>query len=69
MSGGRRASRARSETIAEIKRLARQQMESDGATNLSMRAIARDLGLVSSAIYRYFPSRDELLTALIVRCL
>ena len=34
--------------------------------NLSLRAVARDLGVVSSAVYRYFASRDELLTALIV---
>jgi len=33
---------------------------------LSLRAIARDLNMASSAIYRYFPGRDELLTALIV---
>ena len=41
-------------------------MESDGAANLSLRAIARDLGMASSAIYRYFASRDELLTWLII---
>jgi AcrR family transcriptional regulator len=28
--------------------------------------VARDVGLVSSAVYRYFPSRDALLTALII---
>ena len=33
---------------------------------LSLRAVARELGMVSSAVYRYFPSRDDLLTALIV---
>ena len=38
----------------------------EGAAALSLRAIARDLGMVSSAIYRYFPSRDDLLTALII---
>jgi AcrR family transcriptional regulator len=37
-----------------------------GRGGLSLRAVARDLGLVSSALYRYFPSRDALLTALIV---
>jgi len=58
--------RARAETTAEIVRLARVQVEHDGATSLSLRAIARDLGMVSSAIYRYFASRDELLTRLIV---
>jgi AcrR family transcriptional regulator len=33
---------------------------------LSLRAVARELGMVSSAVYRYFPSRDDLLTALII---
>src|SRR6266851_4570267 len=37
-----------------------------GAGGLSLRAVAREMGMVSSAIYRYFPSRDDLLTALIV---
>lgn len=58
--------RARTELTAEIVRLARQQVEQQGAANLSLRAIARDLGMVSSAIYRYFASRDELLTRLII---
>jgi AcrR family transcriptional regulator len=58
--------RVRAELTAEIKALARQQMAAQGATSLSLRAIARDLGMVSSAVYRYFPSRDELLTALII---
>ena len=49
----------------EIKAIARQHLASDGA-NLSLRAVARDLGVVSSAIYRYFASRDDLLTALIL---
>ena len=38
----------------------------DGAAALSLRAVARDLGMVSSGIYRYVDSRDELLTRLIV---
>lgn len=58
--------RLRAENTDEIKRLAREQLASGGASGLSLRAISRDLGMVSSAIYRYFPSRDELLTALIV---
>ena len=58
--------RARVETTAEIVRLARLQVEQDGAASLSLRAIARSLGMVSSAVYRYFASRDELLTQLIV---
>jgi AcrR family transcriptional regulator len=50
---------------AEIKRIARAHLAADGP-DLSLRAVARDLGVVSSAVYRYFPSRDALLTALII---
>ncbi|WBB64982.1 TetR/AcrR family transcriptional regulator [Micromonospora sp. WMMD812] len=57
--------RVRAEMIAEIKAVARRHLATDGA-NLSLRAVSRDMGMVSSAIYRYFPSRDELLTALII---
>jgi AcrR family transcriptional regulator len=57
--------RARAELTREIKERALTQLAERGA-DLSLRAIARDLGLVSSALYRYFRSRDELLTALIV---
>jgi AcrR family transcriptional regulator len=57
--------RARAEMTDAIKRTARQHLAVDGP-NLSLRAVARDLGVVSSAVYRYFASRDDLLTALIV---
>jgi AcrR family transcriptional regulator len=58
--------RARAELVAAIKASARGQLAASGATDLSLRAIARELEMASSAIYRYFPSRDELLTALII---
>ena len=58
--------RARAELTAEITDAARRQLADVGPTDLSLRAIARDLGMASSAIYRYFASRDALLTALIV---
>ncbi|MGW5847553.1 TetR/AcrR family transcriptional regulator [Streptomyces sp. NPDC055254] len=58
--------RARIEVTAAIKDEARRMLAADGAAKLSLRAVARELGMVSSALYRYFPSRDELLTALIV---
>ena len=58
--------RVRAELTAEIKHAARRQLESEGASSLSLRAIAREMGMASSAIYRYFASRDELLTALII---
>ncbi|MFG2563913.1 TetR/AcrR family transcriptional regulator [Streptomyces sp. NPDC048567] len=58
--------RARIEVTAAIKDEARKQLAAEGAAKLSLRAVARELGMVSSALYRYFPSRDDLLTALIV---
>lgn len=58
--------RARQEVTAAIKEAARRQLAAQGAAKLSLRAVARELGMVSSALYRYFPSRDELLTALII---
>jgi AcrR family transcriptional regulator len=57
--------RAHQQTMADILRIAHQQLGTEGSAGLSLRAIARELGLVSSAIYRYVPSRDELLTLLI----
>ncbi len=58
--------RARIEVTAAIKDEARRRLAAEGAAKLSLRAVARELGMVSSALYRYFPSRDDLLTALIV---
>ena len=58
--------RAREELTREIKDEARRQLGVEGAQQLSLRAVARDLGMASSALYRYFPSRDDLLTALIM---
>ncbi len=57
--------RARDQAMIDIKRIAREQLASQGGAALSLRAIARELGIVSSAMYRYVPSRDELLTLLI----
>jgi AcrR family transcriptional regulator len=58
--------RARAALTTEITDLARAQLATVGAAGLSLRAIARELGMVSSALYRYFPSRDHLLTRLII---
>ena len=65
MPAGSIRARVRAEMINEIKTIARRHLETDGA-NLSLRAVARDMGMVSSALYRYFASRDDLLTALIL---
>jgi AcrR family transcriptional regulator len=58
--------RVRAELTEEIKQTARAHLASDGSAALSLRAVARELGMASSAIYRYFPSREILLTALII---
>jgi AcrR family transcriptional regulator len=42
------------------------QIAADGAPALSLRAIARQLGITAPAIYNYFASRDELVTALVI---
>jgi len=56
---------ARIEAIARIKAIARRQIGHGGAGALSLREIAKEMGLVSSAVYRYVPSREALLTELI----
>ncbi|WP_142045303.1 TetR/AcrR family transcriptional regulator [Arthrobacter sp. SLBN-100] len=58
--------RARARTVADIIRLGRQHLAVHGAAALSLRAVARDLGVVSSAVYRYVENRDELLTLLLI---
>jgi AcrR family transcriptional regulator len=58
--------RARQQVTQQIVEVARHHLATDGAAGLSLRAVARDLGMVSSAVYRYVPSRDDLLTRLIV---
>jgi AcrR family transcriptional regulator len=58
--------RAHAEVRAAILATASAHVAERGAGDLSLRAVARDLDMVSSAVYRYFPSRDDLLTALIV---
>jgi len=58
--------RARAQTLAEITTIGRKHLATEGAAALSVRAVARDLGVVSSAIYRYVRSRDDLLTLLVI---
>jgi AcrR family transcriptional regulator len=58
--------RTRAEITRQILDAARRHLATEGASGLSLRAIARELGASSSAVYRYVASRDELLTRLIV---
>jgi AcrR family transcriptional regulator len=62
--GKRQETRDRIE--GQIIELGRRHLVTEGSAGLSLRAIARDLGMVSSAVYRYVASRDELLTLLLV---
>ncbi|HXX76931.1 MAG TPA: TetR/AcrR family transcriptional regulator [Ktedonobacteraceae bacterium] len=50
----------------EIKETARKLMEEHGTGGITTRSIAREMGLTAPALYHYFASRDELITALIV---
>lgn len=57
--------RARRQLVRQITDAARDQLAEVGAAALSVRAVTRQLGMAPSAVYRYFPNRDALLTALI----
>ncbi len=56
----------RKEIADEIKAVARKQMGEHGTAGLSLRAVAREMGITAPAIYNYFPRLDDLVTALIV---
>ncbi|WP_109472639.1 TetR/AcrR family transcriptional regulator [Ornithinimicrobium cavernae] len=58
--------RARAEVMAQIMAAGRRELAEHGADGLSLRAVAREIGMVSSAVYRYVAGRDELLTLLII---
>ncbi len=58
--------RVREEMTAEILAVAGTHVARDGAAAISLRSIARDLGMAPSALYRYFDGRDALLSALIL---
>jgi AcrR family transcriptional regulator len=46
--------------------VARQQMATHGTAGLGLRAIARELDVTAPALYRYFPTHDDLITALVI---
>ena len=61
-----RRERVRNATVAEIKEVARAQLAGEGPQGISLRAIARDMGMSTPALYRYFPSLEALVVALCV---
>ncbi len=58
-----RRERMRSATLGEIKQVARRLVVEQGPAGISLRAIARDLGMSAGALYRYFPNLDALVVA------
>ncbi len=62
----RTATSTRDSMEAQIKAVARQQMAQHGTAGLSLRGIAREMGITAPAIYNYYPRLDDLITALIV---
>ena len=60
-----RRDRVRAATVSEIKETARRILVADGVEGLSLRAIAREMGMTAPALYRYFPSREDLVVHLI----
>lgn len=58
--------RRRAETVQEIKAAALEQLAEGGPGGLSLRGVARAVGMTVQSLYHYFDSRDELLTALVV---
>lgn len=65
IEGLSRRDRVRAATVTEIKDTARRILVADGVDGLSLRAIARDMGMTAPALYRYFPSREDLVVHLI----
>ncbi|MEL3950692.1 TetR/AcrR family transcriptional regulator [Streptomyces sp. LNU-CPARS28] len=63
--GPGRRERLRAETTAEIKSVALALMASGGPDAITLRAIAREMGMTANAIYGYFRTRDDLVTTLI----
>ncbi|MFF3838522.1 TetR/AcrR family transcriptional regulator [Streptomyces sp. NPDC001930] len=64
-AGRGRRERLRAETTAEIKDTALRLMASGGPDAITLRAIAREMGMTANAIYGYFATRDDLVTTLI----
>lgn len=60
-----RRERLRAETVVEIQGTARELLVAQGWEGLSLRAIARAMGMSAPALYRYYASREELVAALV----
>jgi len=61
-----RRARLRAAMVGDIKAVARRQLAEQGPGAVSLRGIAREIGTASSALFRYFPTYNDLITALVV---
>ncbi|HZB47601.1 MAG TPA: helix-turn-helix domain-containing protein, partial [Mycobacteriales bacterium] len=61
-----RRDRVRAATVTEIKDTARRILVAEGVDGLSLRAIAREMGMTAPALYRYFSSREDLIENVVV---
>jgi AcrR family transcriptional regulator len=59
-----RSQRRHELTRAEIKAVARAHLVRSGPAGISLRAIARDMGITAPALYRYYPALDSLILEL-----
>ncbi|GAA1698961.1 TetR/AcrR family transcriptional regulator [Fodinicola feengrottensis] len=60
-----RRERLRAEAVRDIKAIAMKEMAAGGPAAISLRAIAREMGMTAGALYSYFDTRDDLVAALI----
>jgi AcrR family transcriptional regulator len=58
--------RYRAQVRREVKQAALRQLAESGPAGVSVSAIGKQLGVSGPALYRYFASRDELLTELVI---
>lgn len=63
-----RRARVRAATEVEIRQVARRLLVRDGLREVTLRAIATEMGLTAPALYRYYPSHDDVLAAVTVDC-
>ncbi|MFD0372321.1 TetR/AcrR family transcriptional regulator [Streptomyces sp. NPDC127114] len=59
-----RRARLRQQTIAEIKEAALKALAESGPAGITLRGIARELGMTAAALYGYFDTRDQLISTL-----
>jgi AcrR family transcriptional regulator len=60
-----RRDRPRADTEREIRQQARRLLVEQGREAVTLRAIARELGITAPALYRYYDSREDLLRRVI----